>query len=287
MGQFDLSMSQYMHNRFAINKAFSGSREVLTLFGSYRNKWAGMSGSPSSQYLSAHTLLKNQKMAPGLELFNQQYGVSRHTGFNLSYTYRVQVREKTQLSFALNGGADFMAAEWAKVITVDPSPDDAFSSNENVFRPIIGFGVAMYSDQFFAGLAIPSLIVQNEYNMQEIEFDLAKTSFNATAGYAFKIRDQWLLQPSFMAVYNGIYNTAKLDLNATVVYKQLAWVGMSYRTTKEMVALVGFQLSPQLRLSYSLDYSTGLVQLYNNGTHEISLQYDFRYKINTPNPRFF
>ncbi len=67
----------------------------------------------------------------------------------------------------------------------------------------------------------------------------------------------------------------------------MIWLGVSYRTTEEIVGLLGYQVTPQMRLSYSFDYSTGEIGSYNNGTHEIAIQFDFGYKIKTPNPKFF
>lgn len=284
--QYDPSMSQYMHNRYAINKAFAGSRETLTLFGSLRNKWVGINGSQTGQYFSVHAPLKNQKMALGVELFNQQYAVSSHTGFAFSYTYRVMTNKKNYLAFSLNGGANNLIANWIKVRTID-SADGAFTKNKNTFVPIVGFGVSRYSDQFFAGISIPSFFTQNEFNQQDIEFDLKKTYLIATAGYAFKTGEKWLIQPSFLVIRNGFFSETNIDFNTTLVYTEMLWIGTSYRTNKDAVALVGYQITPQLRFSYSMDYSIGEVGSYNNGTHEFSIQYDFGYKMNVVSPKYF
>jgi hypothetical protein len=54
-GQKAMTLSQYMHNRFAINSAFAGSREVLSVFGSFRKQWAGPSHpSPSISQDTLH-----------------------------------------------------------------------------------------------------------------------------------------------------------------------------------------------------------------------------------------
>ena len=283
--QFDVSMSQYMHNRYAINKAFAGSREALSLFGSFRKKWAGVNGSPSGQYFSGHTPLKNDKVALGLSLFNQQYAVSQHTGFALSYTYRIKTNDHTWLGFSLSGGGDFTSADWNDVFLIDGN-DEAFAANETSFNPIIGFGAAMYSDKFFAGISIPSFFVQSEY-ADSLNFDMGKINYIATAGYAFDAGGRWMVQPSFMARYDGLMSEFIADINTTVVYNSQIWIGVSYRTNNEMVALAGYQITPQLRFAYSYNYTMSEIGSYNSGTHEISIQYDFNFKIKTPNPKFF
>ncbi len=283
--QFDVSMSQYMYNRYAINKAFAGSRDALTLFGSYKKGWVGMEGSPSGQYFSANTPLKNDKIALGLSFFNQQYAVSQNTGFALSYTYRIRTNDHTWLGFALSGGGNFVSAKWNDVFTIDGN-DDAFATNETSFKPIIGFGISMYSDKFFAGLSIPSFFVQSEY-ADSLDFDMGKINYIATAGYAFDAGEKWIIQPSFMARYDGLMSDLIVDINATVIWNKLLWLGVSYRTTSDIVGIVGYQITPQLRFAYSYNYTMTEISSYNSGTHEISIQYDFNFKIKTPNPRFF
>ncbi len=283
--QLEVSMSQYMHNRYTINKAFAGAHDALSLYGSFRKKWAGINGSPSGQFFSANTPLKNEKIALGLSLFNQQYAVSQHTGFSLSYTYRIKTNDHNWLGFALSGGGNFISAKWSNVFVIEEN-DESFNYNETSFNPIIGFGISMYSDKFFAGISIPSFFVQSEY-ADSLSFDMGKINYIATAGYAFRADEKWIIQPSFMAQYDGMVSNIYVDLNATVIYNKLLWVGVSYRTTSDIVGLVGYQITPQLRFAYSYNYTLSNIGSYNSGTHEVSIQYDFNFKIQTPNPKFF
>jgi len=284
--QYDLSVSQYMYNRYAVNKAFGGSREALSLYGSFRKKWAGINGSPVGQYFSGHTPLKNDKIALGLDIFNQKYAVSQHTGFSFSYTYRIETSENTWLGFALSGGGNFMSANWSDVSLIDDG-DMAFSSNESSFTPIAGFGISFYSDKFFAGVSIPSFFVMNEYDESGINFDMSRINYIATAGYAFTPGEKVMLQPSFLAQYDGLMSEVYVDINITAVFNKLLWAGISYRTSNDIIALLGYQITPQLRFGYSFDYSLEKIGAYNAGTHEVSIQYDFNFKIKSPNPRFF
>ncbi|NPA35734.1 MAG: type IX secretion system membrane protein PorP/SprF, partial [Chlorobi bacterium] len=227
--QYDLSVSQYMYNRYAVNKAFAGSREALSLFGSFRKKWAGVNGSPSGQYFSGHTPLKNSKIALGLDIFNQQYAVSQYTGFSFSYTYRIKTNEKSWLGFALSGGGSFTSADWSDVFVIDEQ-DPSFSANESTFNPIIGFGASFYNDKFFAGISIPSFFVQNEFDDTDINFDLSEINYIATAGYNFSTGEKVNVQPSFLAQYDGLMSELYVDINTTLIYNNLLWAGVSYRT---------------------------------------------------------
>ena len=289
-GQKDIVMSQYLHNRYALNTAFAGNREVLSLYGGYRQKWAGIEGAPGTMLFSMHSALRNENVALGLEVYNQQYGVNKQTGFAFSYTYRLKLANKQKLAFSINGGGGFYNANWTEVNTYDPindGVDDMFSSNESNFAPIVGFGSAWYSNKFFAGFSIPNFFYYDAYvEGGDYSFALDKANYILTSGYLFELSKKWHLQPSFMARYNPEFEST-VDVNATVIYNNQIWAGMAYRTTKDLVAMVAYQVTPQIRFSYSLDYTTGEISSYNSGTHEIAIQYDFGYKVKTPSPKFF
>jgi len=285
--QKDLVMSQYMHNRYTINPAFAGNRETTSLFGTFRKKWAGVNKSPNGQYFSGHAPLKKEKIAVGIEIYNQQIAVTGQTGFSFSYTYRLPLANNKKLAFSLSGGAAFRYANWSDVFLLDElKHDEAFASNESKIAPIIGFGAAWYSNSYFAGFSIPSFFHYDAYVDETSSFSLDKANYLFTGGYLFNLSNKFGVQPTFLARLNPSETTI-VDINATIIYDNMIWLGASYRTTKEYVALVGYQITPQLRFSYSFDYTTGDLATYNNGTHEIALQFDFGFKVNSPNPKFF
>lgn len=287
VAQKDVFMSQYMHNRFAINPAFAGNREALSLFGSYRQKWMGINGSPGSQFFSGHTALKNRHIGLGVDVYNQSYGVSGNTGASFTYAYRLFLGNNQKLSFAVSGGFASISSQWSKVRTLDEFDiDPLFAANETIGSPIAGFGTAWYSDRFFVGLSVPNFFSVDMAEPVSAEFEPNRINYLLTGGYLFTAGEKLAVQPAFLARYNAS-ETSFVDANATVIYNELIWVGASYRTTKDVVALLGYQITPQLRFSYSFDYTLGDIATYNNGTHEISIQFDFGYKIATPHPKFF
>lgn len=286
--QKDLVIGQYIHNRYALNTAFAGNREVLSLFGSYRKKWAGFNGSPNSQFFSAHTPLRNENIALGFELYNQNYGVSGQTGFVLSYTYRLQMSNNKKLAFSINGGGSSYSNNWSEVSVLNEQVSDPqFAGNESSFAPVVGFGSAWYSEKFFLGLSVPNFFYYDSFvEGGESSFDLNKANYILTGGYLFSLAKRWHLQPSVMAHYNPSYELIT-DFSTTVIYNNMLWLGAGYRSTDDIVAMFGYQVTPQLRFSYSYDYNAGDISTYNNGTHEVAIQFDFGYKVKTPNPKFF
>lgn len=280
-----MTISQYMHNRFAVNSSFAGSREVLSLFGSFRKQWAGLPQSPHAQYFTGHTPLKNQNMALGLQIFNEAFAIKNNLGLNLSYTYRVRIDPYTWMAFSASGGFSNYAINWNDVSLEDPE-DNVFGSNETSLGPQAGFGWSIYNDRFFGGISIPEFFHHNFEQLNGTELDFQEINYFFTAGYLLDLSSSIMLQPSFLLKMNTNNGTWS-DLSATVIFEKMIWAGITYRTRDELIFLTGWQLLPQLRMAYSYDYSLGDIGNFNHGSHEISIQYDFGYKINTPSPKFF
>ncbi|MFW5754606.1 MAG: PorP/SprF family type IX secretion system membrane protein [Marinilabiliaceae bacterium] len=284
-GQRAMTLSQYMHNRFAVNSSFAGSRDALSLFGSFRQQWAGMPESPRLHYFTGHTPLKDQRMALGLQMFNETLAIKNNFGASLSYTYRVRVTPYTWMAFSASGGVSQYAINWNNV-TLEDSGDEIFGGNEASSGPQAGFGWSIYNSRSFGGLSIPEFFYHDINNMTGTSLDFSKIDYLVTGGHLFDVAPEWKVQPSFLLKINQ--NTGSWgDISSTVIYKESIWGGLTYRTRDEMIIHTGWQALPQLRIAYSYDYSLGDIGSFNHGSHEISLQYDFGYQINTPSPKFF
>ncbi len=285
-GQRELNMSQYMYNRYTINPAFGGAHESLSLYGSYRKKWLGFDESPTSAFFTLNSPLKNENVALGAQFFSDKFAVFQNTGFNISYTYRVQLTNESKLAFGISGGIINYKSDWTKTILSDDIPDPSFANQEQTTTPWVGFGAAMYNSKYFVGVSIPSLLYHDRYITGESTLDLTKNDYILTAGYLYKINTNISLQPSALVRINPDDGTF-IDISATSFLMNSFILGVSYRTTKQVVGIVGYQITPQFRFTYSLDYDIDPIGSYNNGSHEISLQFDFGYKINSPDPKFF
>ncbi|SMO51018.1 type IX secretion system membrane protein, PorP/SprF family [Saccharicrinis carchari] len=286
LAQRELKMSQYMHNRYSINPAFGGAHESLSMYGSYRKKWLGFDASPSGALFTLSSPLKKENVALGAQFFNDKFGVSQNTGFNLSYAYRLKLNEHTKLAFGISGGMVNYKSNWTDVILSSDKTDPHFANIEQTVAPWVSFGAAIYHTKYFAGLSLPSLLYHDRYQTGESSLDFAKIDYLLTAGYMYHLNANIMLQPSMLLRINPNEETF-VDISATAVAMNAFILGASYRTSNQIIGIVGYQITPQFRFSYSLDYDIDPIGTYNNGTHEVALQINFGYKTNSPDPKFF
>ena len=282
-----LMLSQYVHNQYLLNTAFAGSREALSLYGFYRQQWAGYKNPPNSQGFTIHAPLKNENVALGGLIYHESWDLYHGTKGTMSYTYRLITKSGNKIAFSLNAG--LMAYRWGGIdIDYIQRPDNTLDdfNFESDSRFSMGFGTAWYGKNFFLGFSVYDFFYRSPYVPDASFFTLGKLSFIFTGGYLFDISESISLQPS-MLVNLEPEGKIMADISASAIIRNTFWVGGTVRTNKEFIGLAGWNITPQLRVTYSYDFPTGELRKLSAGSHEISIQFDFGYKIITSSPKFF
>ncbi|MBN8703010.1 MAG: type IX secretion system membrane protein PorP/SprF [Bacteroidetes bacterium] len=290
--QYDPMFTQYMFNEAFINPAYAGSKEAVSLTSLYRSQWVNIPGAPKTISFSAHAPLMNNKMGLSFSLLNDKIGVANRTMSFVGYAYRFKL-SKGLFSLGLQAGMNSIEEKLSQLNTTTQG-DQLFAANTPTVRtPNFGFGMYYYTGRFYTGLSIPRL-VNNDIKLnanQQIEkknkFQPDNFHYFFVAGYVFDVADDIKLKPQMMTkvVKNA---PIEVDMNVNVLLKELLWLGISYRTKADISALVGYQVTPQLLINYSYDYSLTALQQYNSGSHEIAINYLFSYnKRKIASPRYF
>jgi type IX secretion system PorP/SprF family membrane protein len=79
--QQDPQFSQYMFNLLALNPAYAGSAERLSLKALSRHQWVGFEGAPTTQTLTAHAPVFRQAIGLGGTLMRDEHGPVTQYGF--------------------------------------------------------------------------------------------------------------------------------------------------------------------------------------------------------------
>lgn len=277
--------SQYMFNTLPLNPAYAGSQENLSITAVYRKQWLDMEGAPSTQTLSAHSPVKNKKIALGFTALHDKIGVTGKTGIYGVYAYRIHFKNKSKLSLGLQAGLIHMVQRFSQIQTKQPN-DPKMSADKVIYTaPNIGAGAYWYSDKYYLGASAPDLL----------ELQLNKESNNAIrnphyfihGGYVFKISYQVKYMPGFLI--KGVKG-GKLqgDISNVFIFNDVLWLGVSYRSATSLNFLVQGQLTNQLSLGYSYDAPISRFSSLAGASHEIKLSYRFVFfKDNAFMPRYF
>lgn len=289
--QFEPQFTQYMFNEMFINPAYAGSRGNISTTAFYRNQWAGLKGSPTSQTFSIHGPLYKDKIGLGLSLLNEEIGVTHQFMALASYAYRLKFESGGYLSMGLQGGIISHQEDLSEVVTNDPNDNEFLANTDRVVVPNTGFGLYYYTNRFYAGFSIPRML-ENEVDIANgtdvtNRLNMDYWHYNLMSAYVFDVSESVRLKPSFLIkAVSGAPVVADFSLHALI--KDVFWIGGSYRTGDAFTGTIVFQFSDKLRAGYSYDYTLTELQNASSGTHEISLGYDFSFnKKKVVTPRFF
>lgn len=290
--QQDPMFTHYSFNTLAINPAYAGTRDALTVTGLHRSQWVGFPGAPVTQTLTMHTPIITENAGLGLSILNDKIGPSNTTSFYMDFSYKIKITKKSWLSFGLKGGVNLRKIDLTTVKTQD-SYDPAFIEDiKSEFLPNFGFGLYYFSERYYLGLSIPKLL-ENNYTENTVSgstnLGSEKKHYFFIAGAVFNISENVLLKPTG---FLKLTNAAPLegDITANFIFYDKFWAGLMYRTGDAAGILAGLNITDQLAVGYSFDWSfTNTTGKYNAGSHEIMFRYDFIFKAKRKirSPRYF
>lgn len=288
--QLEPQFTQYMFNEMFINPAYAGSREAISLTAAYRNQWVGIDGAPVTETFSAHAPLRNKKVGLGISVLNETIGVTHDLGVYANYAYRVPMINGS-FALGLQAGVINHQEQLLDVKTQEDGDNSFIANTPQLTLPNVGFGTYFSKKHYYVGFSIPRLL-QNQVDitsskMVTNQVHISYWHYYLMGGYVYDLTDGVKLKPTFMLkAVSGAPLEADIGLHA--LFNNVFWFGASYRTKDSWAAITQIQVTKQLRVGYSYDYSTTGLQKYNSGTHEITLGFDFTFNKNKIiTPRYF
>ncbi|NTW31207.1 MAG: type IX secretion system membrane protein PorP/SprF [Bacteroidetes bacterium] len=271
--------THYMYNTLSINPGYAGSRDALTITALHRSQWVDFKGAPLTQTLTVHSPLYNEHIGVGLSVLNDKIGPSNNTAVFVDYAYIMKLNEKSKLALGLSAGADIYRASLSS-LDLDQQSDPVFLSNiNNHVTPNFGLGAYYSRERFYAGVSVPKLLQNNYSSIKQINGNTLigkeQRHYFFIAGAMLKITNNLAFKPTtFIKVTSAA--PVQADLTGSFIIMKKLLVGAMFRTGDAVGGLVGLDITEQLHLGYSYDWSYGLKTFkYNQGSHELVLRYDF------------
>ena len=271
--------THYMYNTLMVNPGYAGSRDALTVTALDRMQWVDFKGAPSTQTFTMHSPLQDQHIGLGLSVVNDKIGPTNTTSVYADFAYILEITQKSKLALGLSAGMNIFQAN-INALDLDQQSDPVFMSNiNNHVTPNFGFGAYYSRERFYAGISVPNLL-QNSYsvsNEANVSTLIAKEQrhYYFIAGTMLRLTDNLAFKPTTLI---KLTSGAPIEIDITpsfVIMKKLT-LGAMYRSGDAVGGLVGLDITEQLHIGYSYDWSYGLRTFtYNQGSHEILLRYDF------------
>jgi len=275
--QQDPIFTQYMFNKLAINPAYAGSAEALSIDLMDRFQWVGMDGGPNTLSFTAQTNLPNPHLGVGLFVFRDALGPSVETGLMGSFAYRVLFPEGT-LSMGVQFGFNHMNIDWGSLNPEDPNDPLLQDQVKQRAAPDAGVGIYFYGKKYYAGISSTHLMQNKIVVSQDVDngttsFDKLMRHFYAMGGGVISINENLDFRPAVLVKYTA-NAPVQGDLSLALLINKVFWVGVSYRTENCLSLMAEVNIKKNLHIGYSYDAWFNQLQSYNKGSHEIRIGYD-------------
>lgn len=299
-GQQDPQFSQFMYDRLSVNPGSAGSQDALcaTLLG--RQQWSGFTGQPNTALLNLSGPIESIKSGVGLSLLYDEIGPQTTTSARLSYAYHIKVGGATKLGLGVSLGviSSSLNYDWTAYDYTTGSPvmgtglgDEGIPLGDQAATTFdASFGAYLYNPKYYVGASVVHL---NEGDLSDMNIQVARHLY-FMAGYNFDLTPKLVLTPHVLAKTD--LASTQLDVNATVMYANTFWFGVSYRLEDAVAPMAGYQYEfpggkSNLRIGYSYDFTTSELNNYSSGSHELMLSYCLKLAKPLPkrvykNPRF-
>ena len=269
--------TQYMFSGLVINPAYAGVDEALSAMFIDRRQWNGLEGAPTTQTLALHTLTAKRKVGLGLLLVNDKIGIHKNLTAQASYAYHLKVASASFLSFGLQAGVFHMRSDYGSIQN-GGVPDPKLNNvviNELFFE--LGAGIYFRNKRFHLGVSAPELLPKSTpiSEVESVRFD--NINLITFLKYRFTLTPKWEFEPAVVVKYASDLPVSA-DAAATFIYKDILTAGLLYRFDSSLGYLMKARITPQLQVGYAYDYPVGSLTQLNNGSHELMVQYLFRYE---------
>ena len=283
--QQDAQFTQYMYNTIHINPAYAGSRGAISIFALYRTQWVGLDGAPVTSTVSMNTPLNESNLALGVSLINDKIGPTTENAISADLSYTISTSETWQLAFGIKATANLFDLDATKLNSVDAK--DPSLHNYSKFSPNIGVGIYWHSDNAYIGFSVPNFIETNRYDDNEFVIFKERISYYLIGGLVFDLNDSVKFKPAFITKIVG-GAPLQVDFAGNFMFYDKFMLGVSYRWSAALSAMVGFQATDNWFIGYGYDQETTRLSNYNSGSHELFLRYELFNKYDRIiSPRFF
>lgn len=284
IAQQDPQFSLYMYNPLYYNPAAAGSEGVSRVQLTHRTQYAGYqtvgngdaSAAQSTQLLSYSMPLAKLKSGIGIYALNDKYGPSINQAVQLSYAYRLALKNGT-LALGVQAGMFNKGYDFGQFRPSDPGDPLIPGGQINQFKPDLGAGVYYNTTDYWLGLSMTHLNKAKYEYVTDRSTDPSDSKAYLTAGYRLGIGYNIDIQPSVLVQYSTVsgFPGSAVAVNLLGTYDNRIWGGLGYRFNDGVMVTAGINLmrNNALRVGYSLDIVTSGTQAKSPTSHEILLGY--------------
>lgn len=282
LGQQDPGLSMFSLNSSYLNPAFAGWRDETSVQLHIRNQWSSYestndgSGNLGTQILTASLPLGIFNTGIGFYFMSDKTpsGVGMQTvRLQLAHHYRLgSGLISTGIRFGMQAKS-FDGRTFRVRDSNDPLALEVSGKSVSQSLPDFGFGMVYSKDHWNAGISIDHLSSPTYTFSSNVVAMPLNMVFSAHASAEILVNTSF----DFLPFGQIRYYSGKIlpELGARVEYRDMFWVGGSFRLNDAAIGMVGLSLmNNRLNLGYSLDYTLVNLDTKSLLSHEVFVKFN-------------
>ncbi|TCI85244.1 PorP/SprF family type IX secretion system membrane protein [Tenacibaculum sp. M341] len=266
-------------NPFLISPAYAGIGSGLQIRLNGVSQWLGVKDAPDTQSVTVEARLA-ERFGGGLTLFNDSNGFTRQQGGRLSLASHLILSDVYDSFFSF--GISYSFIQFSQDTSQNNTPElGAVSRTQGNSN----FDISMLYR--FGRFAISGNLV-NLLNRKVIQFGSDEPEvlrrYSVYTNYNFRINRDTEFEPSAFVEYFEASSRSRTDLNVKLrkrIRDGYFWGGLSYTflndqffTPNAIAPLFGVKKN-KFYVSYGFSITTNEIIGFNNGTHMVTLGFDY------------
>lgn len=297
VAQNNVYINQYFKAIPAYAPSLNGANDFLDIRVGTRQQWVNLEESPRTYLVSANGILnakkvnshrlnslhvndlnpyveKKVKIGLGGHIFDDYTGGMRQLEAMVSGAVHVPVNPTIYVSLGMSGGIYHSRIEKSNFFVLYPTNDQTYQNhlsndyNNNQFK--LTTSLSAHSDQFYISYSLANTLGKSAFE----NFTDGQTTFESFAhvilgGVMINLGSQVEVIPNVFVRYSDTLPVV-IDSGIRLRYAQNPYIGIAYRNTNSIVAMMGLTLKDKLDIGYSYDVLGGNADI-SAQSHEIVL----------------
>ena len=270
--QQDKLLTHFMYDKMSLNPGETGIDEGICGVMMYRNQWDKVNGAPNSVLLNVEANMN--RFFPGglgVSFYHDEIGFNKQNNVLLNYSYPLQINGVGTLGLGVGVGLmNFsMSPEWVPPTTLnDGTLPTAYSAN----NLDLNFGVYLKgASDYYVGLSSTHLSQARFSGGTNVTTFDSKRHYYLMGGKTFRSIGPGDIETNLLVRTDLVKVSA--DINARYLWKDIAYGGLTYRTSDAIAIMLGYSPIKNLTVGYSYDVSINKLSSVSRGSHEIMVKY--------------
>ena len=268
--QQQINFTQYMYDLSTLNPGHMGIYRSFSASAFSRWQWSGVEGAPNTQTLVLHSPVNIDNVSLGFQFVRDEIGVTTNNYVLPAAAYKLKLGLGS-LSMGLQFGLQIFSNRLQDAFVL-PSSQTEFSENFSRILPVIGYGFYYSRRNFYAGFSSP-FALRNTLTLDGVTQFTQRQHFYFTSGIELPLNNDIKVKPNLLVRAVG-GTPISADYNVNFLYKELFWVGFSYRPESVSI-LFDIKVHPKFRFGYAYDYVIDpTLNSITSSSHEIMINYN-------------